>query len=55
MFSLLVGPVEVAGDDLEDLEALDIAAIECEEVQQVVRDDLPGLGLAGCARGSGGK
>lgn len=43
MFALLVGPVEVAGHDLEDLEALGVAAVEGEEVEEVVCDDLPRL------------
>lgn len=42
LLALLVGPVEVAGHYLEDLEALDVAAVEGQEVEEVVGDDLPG-------------
>lgn len=42
LFALLVGPVEVAGHDLEDLEAFGVAAVEGEEVEEVVCYDLPG-------------
>lgn len=40
MLALLVGPVEVAGHDLKDLEAFDVAAVEGEEMEEVVSDDL---------------
>ena len=41
LLTLFVGPIEVAGHDLEDLEAFRVGAVESEEVEEVVRDDLP--------------
>ena len=40
MFALLVGPVEEAGDYLEDLEFLGVGAVEGEELEEVVGYDL---------------
>ena len=45
LLPLLVGPVQVAGHDLQDLEALHVAAVEREEVEEVVGDDLSGRAL----------
>lgn len=44
MLFLLFCPGEEGGDDLEDLEFLGIGAVEGEESQEVVGDDL----TAGC-------
>jgi hypothetical protein len=41
LLALFVGPVEVAGHDLEDLETFGIGAVKGEEVEEVVGDDLP--------------
>lgn len=57
LLALLVGPVEEAGDDLEDLELAGVGAVEGEELDEVVGDDLSvgwvSLGCLGLRRGGG--
>lgn len=45
MFALLVGPVEEAGDYLEDLKFLGVGAVEGEELEEVVGYDLSVKGM----------
>jgi len=44
LLSLLVGPAEQGGDELKDLEFFGVAAVEGQEVQEVVCYDLSMLG-----------
>jgi len=37
---LLVGPVQQGGDELQDLEFFGVGAVEGEEMEEVVGDDL---------------
>lgn len=45
MFALLVGEVQIAGYDLQDLKAFYVAAVEGEEVEEVICHHLSMISL----------
>ena len=44
MLTLFVSPGEEGGDELQDLEFLGVGAVQGEEVEEVVCDDVSGKG-----------